>query len=293
MRRRLAVILLGAVIVGAVAYLGLSHASPTPTPAGYLALGDSISFGYREPDTLPTPVYSDPASFTGFPEDVGTALGLPVVNAACSGETSHELLQTDVVGIACPLHVSYTESQIQFATTYLRYHPNTKLVTVMIGINDVLVCQNETADHCGRELPGVLSQLSTNESTTLSDIRSVYGGTVVIVNYYPIVSFGTDDVPSVNEAVDKVASQYHAIVANGWGAFESAAAGTNGNVCRAGLLTQLTSGGCGIHPSAAGQALLALAVEEAVRGDASVTTTPPPSCPRGFRRGPTGVCVSG
>ena len=55
-------------------------------------------------------------------------------------------------------------------------------------------------------------------------------------------------------------------VANGWLAFENAAAGTKGNLCTAGLLTQLVGGGCGIHPSLAGQAVLALAVEEAIQG---------------------------
>jgi hypothetical protein len=41
---------------------------------------------------------------------------------------------------------------------------------------------------------------------------------------------------------------------------------TGGNTCVAGLLTQLGSPGtCGIHPSYAGQALLAQALEKVVR----------------------------
>jgi len=84
------------------------------------------------------------------------------------------------------------------------------------------------------------------------------------VNYYPLVYAGVDYSPYVNRTVDEAASRYHVKIANGWGAFEAAAAGSSGNLCAAGLLTQLVGGGCGIHPSLAGQAILALAVEEAL-----------------------------
>jgi len=53
-------------------------------------------------------------------------------------------------------------------------------------------------------------------------------------------------------------------MADGFAAFQSAARRFGGDSCAAGLLTRLTSGGCGIHPSAAGQALLAAAVERVV-----------------------------
>ena len=63
----------------------------------YLALGDSVTFGYREAANLPTPDYSDAASFVGYPEDVGAALGLDVANAACPGETSTSLVEPNVL----------------------------------------------------------------------------------------------------------------------------------------------------------------------------------------------------
>jgi lysophospholipase L1-like esterase len=298
-KRGVAVLVVGLIAVAGVVATAVSTigSSKSSTIGGYLALGDSITFGYREANTFPPPNYADPASFVGFPEDVGSALGLQVTNAACAGETSSELLHAAVSTIACPLHVSYTGTQMQFATNYLRSHPNTKLVSLMIGVNDILSCQSYTVDNCASQLPSVLQQLSENVGTILSDIRAIYSGTIVAVSYYPIEYQGKDEVTAVNQAVRAPESRYHVTDVDGWGAFEAAAAGVGGRVCAAGLLTQLLSGGCGIHPSVAGQAVLALAVEEAVHStsEATTSTTAPSSltCPPGLRRGPAGTCISG
>ncbi len=269
---------LGAILVGAAAIPVLARASETRAQSSYLALGDSVSYGLREADTVPPPVYSDPASFTGFPEDVAAALGLRVANAACPGETSLELLREDASTLGCQLHVSYSGTQMQYATAYLRSHPTTTLVTLMIGINDTLKCQESTSDNCATQLSRILSRLSSDVATTLRKLRSSYSGTIVIVNYYPLFYAGVDYSEQVNRTVDKAASQYHVKVADGWRAFETAAAGSNGNLCAAGLLTQLVGGGCGIHPSLAGQAILALAVEEAIQSYRPSTGSQPPPC---------------
>jgi hypothetical protein len=47
------------------------------------------------------------------------------------------------------------------------------------------------------------------------------------------------------------------VIADGFGELQAASARSGGDTCTAGLLTQLSTGGCGIHPSYAGQALLA------------------------------------
>jgi len=67
----------------------VSHVTPG---SDYLALGDSVSFGYRESTTVPAPDYSSAANFVGFPEDVAAALGLHLANASCPGETSSSFL---------------------------------------------------------------------------------------------------------------------------------------------------------------------------------------------------------
>lgn len=286
---------LGACLVGAVAIPVIAHASTTKPKSDYLALGDSITYGFREANTLPNPAHLAPASFTGFPEDVGGALDLNVANAACRGETSGQLIGTGVAALACPLHVGYSGTQLHYAKAYLQGHPDTKLVTLMIGINDVLNCQQDTSDNCARQLPRVLVDLSRNVGTTLKEIRTYYKGTIVVVNYYPLVYLGADHALAVNATVDRAASRYHVRVANGWRAFETAAADASGNVCKAGLLTQLVGGGCGIHPSLAGQAILALAVEEAINGyvPPSGSTPLPPPCTRFSPPGPEDPCSTG
>jgi hypothetical protein len=68
-------------------------------------------------------------------------------------------------------------------------------------------------------------------------------------------------------AQNRGAEAFHVEIANGYTAFEADSADSGGDACKAGLLTELTgrsAGTCGIHPSLAGQAVLALAVEESV-----------------------------
>lgn len=279
--------LLGAFAAPAAA-TGLAGASTQTAGSGaprgdYLALGDSVTFGYREANTTPPPVYPDAASFVGYPEDVAAAEGFHAANAACPGETSASFIVEGVQSNGCenspgggpgyrtlfPLHVQYTDTQLQYAVRYLRYHPSTSLVSLMIGANDGFLCQETTADHCASELPGVLHQISSNVADILAAIRTEagYTGQIVIVNYYSLdYSSPTADASSqaLNAAMDRAAKPYTVRIADGYGVWQAAAAHSGGNSCTAGLLTQLNGGGCGVHPSAAGQALLALAVEKVV-----------------------------
>jgi lysophospholipase L1-like esterase len=268
----------------ATASTGAAEVTKAPLPvvagSGYLALGDSITFGYREPDTKPAPDYKNARSLVGYPEDVAAALGLHVANAACPGETSASLIRKSAESNGCvhlptggrgyrkrfPLHVAYSGSQLQYAVSYLLAHPGVRVVSLMIGANDGLLCEETTKDHCERELPAVLKKVAANVASILTIIRSKagYGGQLVIVNYYSLdyTSF-VDNLESqaLNQAVDTASKPFHVKVANGYEAFRSAAAHSGRNPCKAGLLTQLTNGTCGIHPSAAGQDVLALAVE--------------------------------
>ena len=142
----------------------------------------------------------------------------------------------------------------------------------MIGANDFLVCQETTPDKCTslNEEAAVLATVGKNVKTILSAIRNKahYTGQVAIVNYYSLDysnQAGTAPIALLNATVDTAAQPFHVVVADGFGALEAATANAGGNTCTAGLLTQLSGGGCGIHPSYAGQSLLALALERAIR----------------------------
>jgi hypothetical protein len=65
---------------------------PVVSGSGYLALGDSVTFGYQEAQVVPAPDYHNASSFYGYPELLGTELRVKVANAACPGETSSSLI---------------------------------------------------------------------------------------------------------------------------------------------------------------------------------------------------------
>jgi len=252
-----------------------------------------VTFGYEESSVVPPPNYNDASSLIGYPAMLGSELHLNVANAACPGETSASLIDATAISngcentlgrpigyrtaaspcgqLGCPLHVDYTGSQLAFAVSYLRSHPRTRLVSLMIGANDAFVCQETTADHCTgpSELQGVFTSIGNNVTTTLSAIRNIahYQGQIVIVNYYSLdYASATDNAQSaaLNTAIDTAAKPFGVEIADGFAELQAASVHSAGNPCTAGLLTQLSGGGCGIHPSFAGQALLAQAVEEAI-----------------------------
>jgi hypothetical protein len=73
-RRLIGIGLAGSAMVAAVSLIPALPAAAAPlNEAGghgtYLALGDSVAFGYVPPDAVPAPNYFDPSSFVGYPED--------------------------------------------------------------------------------------------------------------------------------------------------------------------------------------------------------------------------------
>jgi lysophospholipase L1-like esterase len=264
-----------------------SRSLPVVPGSQYLALGDSVTFGYMEPGVTPTPNYNDPSSFLAYPEQLAAALHLHVANAACPGETSSSLVNVNGPSLACestpgrtnahyrfnlPLHVSYKGSQLAYAVSYLRHHHAVRLVSLMIGANDFFYCQETTSDNCAStpELNATAAALTKNIHTILSAIRKSarYTGQIVIVNYYSLdysSSVGNAQSQLLNHVQDAAAKPFHVEIADGFGVLGAAALHSGGNSCTAGLLTQLGGGKCGIHPSYAGQALLAAAVEQAIK----------------------------
>ncbi len=260
----------------------LKPSSPVTRGSAYLALGDSVTFGFQEPSVVPAPDYADAASFHGYPEQLGAALHLKVANAACPGETSASLINPSAPNEGCegtyrknfPLHVHYTGSQLNFALGFLRKHRNVRLVSLMIGANDAFLCQGSTPDHCTSpsELSALEAEISHNVHTILSSIRNKahYGGQIAIVNYYSLdYASPVDKAESVllNTTVDKAAKPFHVEIANGYAQFQLASMRFGNDPCLAGLITELdaTAGDCGIHPSYAGQTLLAASVADAIK----------------------------
>jgi len=168
-----------------------SSVKPVVAGAPYLALGDSIVFGYRESNNNPAPDYSNAANFKGYPEDIAAALGLDLTNASCPGETTSSMIDKNAASNGCensydassgqqvpvgyrkayPLHTSYKGSQLSFAEHFLKQHPGTRLVTLTIGANDGFLCQKQTSDGCISEFGDLQTKLKKNLQTIFKGIR--------------------------------------------------------------------------------------------------------------------------
>lgn len=236
--------------------------------AGYLALGDSVAFGFSPIVFLSSPTDTD--AYVGYPE----VLSKHVVNASCSGETSGSLIfgppdnGCAAFKSLAPLHVSYTGTQLAFALGYIRAHSDTQLVTIDIGANDLFVLLRTCAGSSScfaAGFPALLSTLANNLATIYGSLRAAgFRGHLVALTYY-VTNYNDQNAVAVlgaiNQVVTAVTTAFGGQVADGFGAFKAEAAEAGGDSCVAGLLIQLPTGGCDIHPSKMGQKVLARAIE--------------------------------
>ena len=289
-RRALTAVL--AMVCALVLYTAPASARPaigpnTPFTPGstYLALGDSVTFGYLESTVTPAPNYTHQGYFLGYPEHLAKDLHATVVNPSCPGETSASLINNQAQSNGCentlrgkvgyrtlyPLHVAYTGSQLAFAVRYLRMHPKVRLVSLMIGFNDFFICETTTKDAClsASEQKPLLAKITRNVRTIVSAIRNQahYRGQLIILHYYSL-NYGlgviNKVVAAVNGAQDAGAAGAHFRVADGYALFKAQSRDFGGDTCAAALITRLSNGKCGVHPTFAGQALLAEAVLRAL-----------------------------
>jgi hypothetical protein len=145
---QLAIKLRAAALAMIMAGAATSASAAPPAASGNsssLALGDSVVFGYIAADGY---AYVNPSNFVGYPDYVGRDLRLDTVNAACPGETSSSFISSAGADFGCrgfranfPLHVSYTFTQLDFATNFLATHKQTRLVTISLGADDGFLLQ--------------------------------------------------------------------------------------------------------------------------------------------------------
>jgi lysophospholipase L1-like esterase len=215
MRSRARIACLFAVIVVALIAVPVAQAAPrpkfNPPKSAYLALGDSLAFGFQQVkfnQNFPT---EDPTVYnTGYVDDFAKDLTsidprIQTINLGCPGETTDSLL-----GLApCPyhppfaLHSSYTGSQLDAALAVLRANPGqVSPVTIDIGANDLLG-------------GATLAHIQANLSTILAKLRNAapYTEIIVLGLYNPlIVSIpGSDAVAAqFNSLEAQTAAQYRA-----------------------------------------------------------------------------------
>jgi lysophospholipase L1-like esterase len=273
----------------AIAVLAIPLLAGNQTDYTYLALGDSIAFGFDPTlfsPTLPTPT---PSQFIGYPEVVAQGEHLlqskKEVNAACPGETSGSFWISGALDNGCNdpgpagqppfkttigLHTNYTGTQLAFAESELAGNKHINLVTLGIGGNDLLlVDQRCTAASvpsfagCVQEyLPGVLQSYATNLTAILEALRANYGGMLILVkNYSPSADpLFIEAVGALNQVMMQVGVNFGVRFADAFTAYQIASALYGGDPCAAGLLIRLTPTTCDVHPSPLGRDVLAAAV---------------------------------
>ena len=167
-----------------------------------------------------------------------------------------------------PLHVTYTSTQSDYALAFLAHHPETRLVTIMLGADDVLLLQNACAGDptcIANGLPQVLATVSANMATILAEIRGAgYEGIIVVANYYSLDYsdiLGTQIAELLNQALSAPARAAGAVVADVFTAFQIAVSNpfAGGSTCKAGLLNASLQNqfNCDRHPSQSEQKLIA------------------------------------
>lgn len=296
--RRIAVPLLAAVgLTLSVANPALAHTPRTTSSAAtgtYLALGDSVPFGYYRiaQGTTEFLRYLDPTNFVGYPHYVAAATGLSLINASCPGETTDSFIygfaaqsngcenSLDTNGnysplgyrVAFPLHDPYGRAtllpQLQYALTVLKTS-NVRLITIQLGANDGFLCQenNSTTDRCASpaEIGAVAQHVRANLDYIIKALRTEghYTGRIVVVDYYALDysdAQGALGTGILNGGIDATAIANHASIASGFLAFLFPSLRYGGNTINAGLVRPGD-----VHPTDTGQRILARAVEAALR----------------------------
>ena len=277
--------LLIALVVAAVTALGATTAAGASNrPQSYLALGDSVAFGFD-----PLLNFANADNFIGYPTPVASVLKEDLTNASCPGETSSHFISLAGSDNGCgfyrfffPLHAAYNSSQLDFTDAFLQSHPKTLVVSIDIGANDLFVLENG----CGgvstpaeiqcilAGLPAMLATLSANLDTIYGHIRNLdgYKHKIVALTYYSLNysdPVGTALISQVNQVIASRTLAWKGIVADGFAAFAAASASYGGDTCAAGLRIVLTTSPltCDVHPTPAGRDVLAQAIVEALRPD--------------------------
>jgi hypothetical protein len=241
----------------------------------YLALGDSIAFGYSPLVTTP----SNPGAYKGYPEILAANTGNGVNNASCPGETSGSILSATAPDNGCrnwkaaySLHANYETTQIDFVESYLATRPDTMFVSINIGANDLLLLQKSCfgdAACIGAALPGVLGAYAQNLGATYARLRAAgFAGKLVALTLYATNyndALSVNAITALNQVMTSVTTSAGGVMADGFGKFQALAAKSGGDPCAAGLLIKLPNGTCDIHPSPKGRDALANVVLTAAR----------------------------
>lgn len=249
------------------------------TSVPYLALGDSLPYGYDVVTQIPGEDDVGPDQHVGYPETLAKRSPLVVTNAACPGETSGSFIRADDEDNGCDLwrqafgiNVDWADgTQLEFAEAFLQENTDTGLVSIQLGANDLFICQAGEGGCTLPEVFGVLGAVETNLKASLTRLRETgYDGPIVLVGYFALdyrdqgQVFLADASRTVLERIAGSGAFGDVVVADGFSAFEQASRRTGGDPCAADLRLVDKDGRCDVHTTPRGDRVLAQAVREAI-----------------------------
>jgi lysophospholipase L1-like esterase len=254
------------------------HRPEPPHPSqqlSYLALGDSLAFGYSEAKFDGLYPEENPADYdTGYVDDFAHVLklrnpSLQVINDGCPGETTESFIAGPCAyQLSFPLHHPYAggpdSSQLSDALAYLQANPGrVNPITIDIGANDALgviedTCKLEAA--CIAEhAPALFTHIATNLGVILGDLRDAAPhATIVVLGLYnpfgSAITGGNELTAELNTTMEHVASGVGARFADPLPVFNPPGALEQPTIC---LLTNMCTPLVDIHPTDLGYAALA------------------------------------
>jgi lysophospholipase L1-like esterase len=235
-----------------------------PPKKSYLALGDSLAFGFQF-DIFNQHFPSVPPELFvhGYVDEFGHMLqpirpDSQTINYGCPGETTDSFIRGGCFYTArgFELHDRYSGSQLDAAIAFLRSHRGqVSPITFNLGINDL----NALSDLCGddvscyeREGPLVLDQIAGNLDEILGAVRAAAPNSEIMTftNYNVDPRF-LELIDAFNAVVKTTAAAHGVRVADVFAAFNGPPQPET--ICR--LTFVCTSGD--VHPSDAGYQVIA------------------------------------
>jgi lysophospholipase L1-like esterase len=262
------------VAVGAVVVpTQVAGAHPREQRVDYIALGDSVAFGY-------SPFLTDPwvpNRFVGYPELLARQTHLKTANLACPGQTAQALISLQAPDAGCfdgranaeandfPfLHVDYQGTQLDAALARIGRDQSPKLITIQGGGNELLLClRSPDPTAC---MDGARPKIAAALISAVKSLRRAgYGGPLALLGYYPIP--GIETIEGTLEATIRDAARRTSVrFGNVAKVFASYANRHGGDICTTGLLISFGDGNCDVHPTRAGQQLIAQLVQRILDG---------------------------
>jgi lysophospholipase L1-like esterase len=262
--RPIAIIAAVAALVVGTTSVSASSEQFNPPKQYYLALGDSLAYGYQQAKFLSEAAtgHIDPATFPGYVGDFAAMLQgvrpeIQSVNYGCPGETTLSYFAgcafSAVEGF--PLHNAYSGPQEVAALDFLKAHRGqVSPITLDNGANDVTPCLSSPDPSC---FSTHIAAVGVNLDRALGELRAAApDAEIIVMEYYDPFAFANPSTIGISEllnrAIANAAAAHGARLADALTPFNLTPP-QPATLCALGPFCPLSD----IHPNDAGYAVIA------------------------------------